>query len=289
MITDTHAHLFWESFKADLEEVLKRSAEAKVTGIINVGVDVNTSQIALDQLPSLPNLTAYSSIGIHPHEAVIYAENPEASIQIAIQELEKIYLSNPEKVVAVGECGLDYLIHANDIHPDIPLGIEETKALQRKLFQAQIELAKRLNLPLLIHCRDDRSQNPENCEAWDEVLELASSHFGVLHCYSGKSLTTQKALKTNFYFSFAGNLTYPKNEYLREAVKIIPLEKILVETDCPFLPPQTHRGMRNEPSFITAIVETIAQIKNEPITTVQKALSQNFQKLLARKQNTNTV
>ncbi len=279
MIIDTHAHLYWENFKDDLDEVIKRALDAGITGVINVGVDIKTSQKVLEQLESLQKLTAYSSIGTHPHEAVVYANNLDESIQKDIDKLEEIYNQNPEKVIAVGECGLDFLLNRNDIHPEISLSIEEPKSLQRKLFKAQIDLAKKLNLPLLIHCRDDRSQNPTNSECWNEVLDLVKDHFGVLHCYSGMMETTQKALNGNFLFSFAGNLTYPKNEYLKEAVKVIPLDRILVETDCPFLPPQSKRGTRNEPCYITETLKTIADIKNMPLKEVELAIYQNTSQL----------
>lgn len=253
MITDTHAHLYWDSFKEDLDEIIKRALERGVTTIYNIGVDVETSQKALEQLSYLEQkgLVAYSSIGIHPHEALRYAQGKH--LEEDIKKLEAIYHQNPEKVKFVGECGLDFL------------NIDEPgKKMQLALFQAQIDLAKKLNLPLSIHCRDDRSKDPNNTECWDKVIEMTKDHFGIYHCYSGLAQTTSHILQnTNFKFSFAGNLTYPNNQYLRDAVKIIPEDRIVVETDCPFLPPQSRRGTRNEPAFITETVGLIAKLKTE--------------------------
>lgn len=260
MLTDTHAHLYWDSFKEDFNEVIKRSLEAGVSIIINVGVDLEKSKVAA-KLES-EEVKFYSTVGIHPHEAIKY--DSDASLQKDIDKLEEIYQSNPEKVVAVGECGLD---------------IDSTD-LQIKLLQSQVNLAKKLNLPLIIHCRDDRSQNPENSECWNKIIELTKEHFGIYHCYSGLSQTTNYILQTtNFLISFAATITYPKNEYLREAARIIPIERIVLETDCPFLPPQNKRGQRNEPSSVKEIAELIAQLKGVPLEKVASQTTKNAKKL----------
>lgn len=295
MLIDTHAHLYWDLYQDDLDEVIKHSINAGVTTIINVGVDVELSKKALRQaqgkLQKIPeNFTMYSTIGIHPHEALRFASLSQGKLFEEIEALEQIYLSNPEKVVAVGECGLDYYLDRNDIYPDITLPPEQmskapsqnkVKQLQRQLFQAQIGLAKKLDLTLIIHCRDDRSQNPTNTEAWDKVLQMVGSHPTILHCYSGLSHTTNYILQTtNLLVSFAATITYPKNEYLREAAKILPLEKIVLETDCPFLPPQSKRGQRNEPSSVLEIAQLIAELKQIPLEEVVKQTTKNVNKLL---------
>src|SRR3989344_9390311 len=257
MLIDTHAHLYWPDYKDDFDEVVQRSLDAGVNTIINVGVDVEKSKIALRQaqgkLSEIPGFSVYSTIGIHPHEAVKYLSDPSVSIHKDIERLEEIYQNSSAKVVAVGECGLDYFF--SELDPSVaPLPQDNNKALQRKLFQAQIDLAKKLNLPLIVHCRDDRSKNPTNSEAWDEVLKMVGEHPTILHCYSGLPHTTNYLLRAaNLFVSFAANITYPKNEYLREAVKILPLNKILLETDSPFLAPQSKRGQRNEPSSVKEI------------------------------------
>lgn len=244
MLTDTHAHLYWDSFKEDFDEVIKRALDAGVSTIINVGVDVETSKKALQQVKTYPwpkGLQVFSTFGIHPHESNSYND-----VWIH-EEIDK-------SVIAIGECGLDF----KDAD-------EQTKDNQRKLFQAQIDLAKKLNLPLIVHCR----------EAWDEVLAMTKNNFGIYHCYSGLPLITQKVLSTKFLVSFAGNLTYPKNEYLRAAAKIIPLDRIVLETDCPFLPPQSKRGQRNEPAGIREVALLIAELKGLSLEEVAKQTSLN--------------
>ncbi len=285
MLIDTHAHLYWESFEKDFHEVIKRSIDSGVTTIINVGVDVELSQKALRQtqgkLASIPGLTAYSTIGIHPHEAVKYFPNLGVSIHNDIIKLEQIYQSSTTKVVAVGECGLDFYFDNNSDHNPSSLPIEKQKELQKKLFQAQINLARKLNLPLIVHCRDDRSVNTENCEAWDEVLTMIGNHPAILHCYLGLLHTTNYILQTtNLLVSFAATITYPKNEYLRAAAKIIPLDRMVLETDCPFLPPQSKRGQRNEPANVLEIAQTIADLKEIPVDKVASQTTKNAEKIL---------
>ncbi len=288
-LVDTHAHIFWDSYKEDLDQVLDRCVENGVTTIVNVGVDVSLSQKALTQVESLQNksfstgvekyITFYSSIAIHPEEAIKYFENEE-QMQKDVDALEEIYKQNPEKVIAVGECGLDYDYFTRQDYLPENISIETAKELQIKLFQLQIDLAKKLNLPLLLHVRDNRSENPDNSECWDLSLEMTKDHFGILHCYSGLMPTTKKALDSDFLVSFAGNITYKKNEYLREAIKFLPLEKIVLETDCPFLAPQSIRGQRNEPSSVKEVAELIAELKNLSFEEVSSQTSQNFFKLI---------
>jgi TatD DNase family protein len=273
MLVDTHAHLFWDSFKEDFDDVIQRSVDAGVEVVINVGVDVELSRVA-SQLEN-DKIKIYSSIAIHPEGAIRYFNN-ESKIEQDISELEKIYLSNPNKVIAIGECGLDFAYFKWDDYLPKDISIEQAKNLQRKLLQAQIDLAKKHNLPLLLHVRDDRSENPELIECWDEIFEMAGDHFGILHCYSGLGKTTRRAMDSNFLVSFAGNLTYKKNEYLKDAVKLLPLEKIVLETDCPFLPPQSIRGKRNEPSSVKEIAELIAEIKGVTFEEVATQTTQNF-------------
>lgn len=280
-LIDTHAHLFWDSYTEDFDQVIERAIDAGVTTAVNVGVDIEKSQIAADLKTDNPLMKFYSSIGIHPHEAYKYrGEGQELSIKLGedIAALEEIYKKNPEKVIAVGECGLDSLF--NPRYAPNGETLEQLMELQRKLLKAQVDLAKKLNLPILVHCRDDRSKNPEKTQCWDEVVELTKDWKGIYHCYSGLLPTTNYILQnTNFLLSFAGNLTYPKNDYLKEAVKIIPLERIVLETDCPFLPPQSIRGKRNEPSSVKEIAQAIAEIKNIPAEQVGKVTTDNFLRL----------
>ncbi len=318
MLIDTHAHLYWDSFKDDLDQVIQRAVRAGVTTIINVGVDVETSRQAVQVSKKLalsgPVLNVaevvegFSSIGIHPEEVLKYTTH---GIHQDIEKLEQIYHSDTSRVIAVGECGLDFLFANSPWSPPspttvIPSDSEESldsfqnksgdssalpqndkvnseliKSLQIKLFQAQIDLAKKLGLPLLVHCRDDRSKDPESAEAWTKVIEMVGNQSAILHCYSGLLQTTNSALRTtNLTFSFAGNLTYPQNNYLREAVKLIPLDRIVLETDCPFLPPQSVRGQRNEPIGVVEVAKTIAELKDVDIEVVARQTTTTAIKIL---------
>lgn len=268
-LVDTHAHLYWESYEQDFDEMIQRALDSGITSIINVGVDLEKSQVALDQVQNTKwpeGLSVYSTIGIHPHEAVKYQTE---SLQEDVEKLEQIYLSAPEKVIGVGECGLDYL----EVN-------EQTKELQKELFRSQIDLARKLNLPLIVHCRDDRSKNPENSECWDEVLEMVGDYQTILHCYSGLASTTEKVLKTpNLIVSFAANITYPKNEYLREAAKVLPLDRIILETDSPFLAPQSKRGQRNDPSAVLEIAQLIAELKGVSVEEIAAQTTENAKRV----------
>ncbi|MBI2315216.1 TatD family hydrolase [Candidatus Daviesbacteria bacterium] len=284
MLIDTHAHLYWDSFKDDFNDVIQRALDADITTIINTGVDVEKSQIALDQTnnTNLPEgLSVYSTIGIHPHEAPKYSDKEQETsdkLEGDIKELQTVYSTNPKKVVAVGECGLDYLFNPEFIPS--ALSLDQVKALEVKLFQAQIDLAKRLKLPLVVHSRDDRSQNHENTECWDKVIEMTKDHFGIYHCYSGLPQTTDSVLQnTNFLISFAANITYPKNEYLRKAAKIIPLDRIILETDSPFLSSQSRRGQRNEPATVKEIAQLIAELKGSSLKEVAKQTTTNAKRV----------
>lgn len=284
MLIDTHAHLYWESYLEDLKEVIQRALNAGVSTIINIGVDVETSKKALDQvkqeLSQVSGLKSYSTIGIHPHESHKYSSDSDTLIQKEMEKLEEIYRSDPATVIGVGECGLDFFLEGNPDFTSSSLTLLQVKDLQKKLFQAHIKLAEKLNLPLIVHCRDDRSKNPENSECWDEVLDLIGDLPTILHCYSGLEQTTQKALKKeNALISFAANITYPKNEYLREAIKIIPLEKIILETDCPFLAPQSKRGQRNESSAVKEIAELIANLKGITFEEVADQTTKNAKRI----------
>lgn len=280
MLIDTHAHLYWEYFKDDLDQVIQRSIDAKVNTIINVGVDVELSEKAARQLGNLrqiPGLTTYSTIGIHPHEAVKY--DSDESIHRDIDKLRHIYQSGAGKVVAVGECGLDFFFDPQ--FTTTSLSQSEIKQLQRQLFQAQIDLSQKLNLPLLVHCRDDRSQNPQNSEGWDEALEMIDKHPAILHCYSGLPPITSYILHTpNLLVSFAANITYPKNQYLRQAAKTLPISKICLETDSPFLAPQSKRGQRNEPANVLEIARLLADIKGLSLEQVESQTTQNVKTFL---------
>lgn len=288
MLVDTHAHLFWDSFQEDFEAILERALAAGVKTMINIGVDPESNRKVI-KLKS-DKIQFFSSLGIHPHEFLRFAQDKlplDVSIHQEMEGVEQLYkesISNPacSPVVAIGECGLDYLFEQNPgwIPSDIPKA--QVKILQQKLFSTQVELAKKFNLPLIVHTRDTRSFDPTEISskkaestAWEDVFKFISGVNGVFHCYSAPIELLPQVLKTNFYISFAATLTYPKNEHLRQAAKQIPLERILLETDCPFLPPQNQRGKRNEPSFILETAKVLAEIKGLSLEETAKQTTKN--------------
>ncbi|MFH0937644.1 MAG: TatD family hydrolase [Candidatus Daviesbacteria bacterium] len=265
-LIDTHAHLAWDKFQPDLDQVIDRTYQNGVRAVINIGTSIETSEAAVKL--DCPEINCFSSIGLHPHETS-YLTTDE-SIREHIDKLEKIYKDNPKKVVAVGECGLDYYFEGNSDFIPSSTSQEELKTLQKKLFQAQIDLAKKLNLPLIIHSRD----------SWSDIFfPTLSAVTGVFHSFTSNLEDAQKALDLGFYLSFSCMITYPKNQYLRDLIQKLPLEKILIETDSPFLPPQILRGTRNEPGNVIEVAKTIAEVKNLSLKEVSQITSQNAIKL----------
>lgn len=266
---DSHAHLYWEDYQQDFDAVIQRALDAGLTHIINIGVDLKTSKKALKQAQQIKQLKVYCTIGIHPGD---YLDSPslldDESIHKMLKQLEQLYRGAPDKIKAVGECGLDYYFPTNP-------PTDNTKNQQRLLFNTQIELAKKLHLPLVIHCRD----------AWEEVFNCLTLHpkgaklQGVFHCWSGSYQDAQKVLSLGFYISFAGNITYPKAHSLRQIAQLTPLDRILIETDSPFLSPQEQRGRRNEPANLIAVAKTITEVRGISLQQVTRQTSQNTKQL----------
>lgn len=266
MLVDTHAHLYWDSYKEDLDQVLKRCLQSEVGLIINIGTDLESSKQAVKQSQEIKAPKVYATIGFHPHEGNIL-DNQE-KIKQAILDLEDLYINNKDRVVGIGECGLDY--HFQDEFNRSLLSTDELKKIQLYLYKAQVNLTKKLNLPLIIHCR----------EAWGEIFipELTGTT-GVFHNFSGSRENAWEAIELGFYLSFSCVVTYPKNQYLRDLIKDLPLQKIVTETDCPFLPPQKTRGERNESANIFEVIKIISAVKKQDLEKVSGAIFQNSQKL----------
>lgn len=266
MLIDTHTHLYYEKFGPDLEDIIARAIQAGVTHIINIGADLESSRKAIEFKNS--QIKSFATIGIHPHEVINLTS--DESIHANIEKLEQLYQSQPDQIVAIGECGLDYHFDENPDHSSTPLSLEKQIELQKKLFLSQIDLAKKLNLPLMIHCRD----------AWSDIfVPRLNGTRGTFHHFTSTQDDAQKALDLGYYLSFSCVVTYPKNEHLREIIKQIPLDKILIETDSPFLPPQNIRGQRNEPANVIEVVKVIAQVKNLSFDQVAQQTFLNAQKL----------
>lgn len=261
MLIDTHAHLNFQSFKDDFEEVLHRSHEEGVEKIINVGADLDSSQKAVEIAQKYDS--CFASVGIHPHHAGNH-EDMEKSKK-TLGELAQ----NP-KVVAIGECGLDYHSYQNG-------GITDPQK-QKELFLDHLDLAQKLNLPVIFHCRDAHDDILKFLEPY-AISHKPSAIRGVFHCFSGDQNFLEAILEMGFYVGFDGNITYKSAKNLRERVNEAPLEKLLLETDCPYLPPEPFRGLRNEPKNVRIIAQAVAEIKALSLTQIEKYSTQNAQNL----------
>ena len=250
MLTDSHCHLYLNGLADDLEAVLERAMENGVMRLICVGIDLTTSLSCLELSESYSGV--FAAAGIHPHEAGDVPDN-------YLHRLEEL-LRHP-KMVAVGEIGLDYYRNRSD------------PAVQKKIFQAQIELARSLNKPIIFHNRNaDRDVI--------SVLKESNAGRGVAHCFSSDLNTAQAFIDLGFYISFAGNLTF-KNSSLSEVARALPLESILIETDAPFLSPAPFRGKRNEPARARRVAEALAEIRGRPFEEVAESTNRNTETLFA--------
>lgn len=248
---DTHCHLHFSEYDQDRETVLQRSWESGIDALILVGCDAEDSCQAMTLAQSVPN--AFFSAGFHPHEASRWNFDKK-------QKLEELSLH--PKCVAVGEVGLDYY---RNLSP---------KEDQQKVFIEMTTLAKSRGLPLIIHSR----------QAADEMVSLLKEQgpfpsSGVMHCFSGDSKYLQDCLKLGFYISFAGNLTFANAQELRERAAEVPMERLLAETDCPYLTPVPFRGTRNEPCRITHTIAKLAEIQKKSPEEMAEAAARNARRL----------
>jgi TatD DNase family protein len=276
-LIDTHAHLdFYTETPTERYEVLRRAYDAGVHTILAIGIGEGPAtmhqalEIAIttggDGLP-----TIYASAGIHPQEAA-------SATAEALAKLEA--LAAEERCIAVGEIGLDYYHFDN---PEI--------SVQQQAFIAQMRLAAKVRKPIVIHCRTSElatAQAKEKfgaADAWEDLLDLIAEHWtptglgGIMHCFSGSVEQAQRSLAANFYLSFAGNLTYPRSQVIRDAALMAPSHRILVETDAPFLAPIPLRGQRNEPAFVTHTAAALAELRGISPEELATVTSTNFKNL----------
>ena len=259
MYTDSHAHLDGKRFDADRAEVIVRANQAGVSTLLAIGNGDGPGTGTLDCAIKLAQQYdwIYAAVGVHPHEAALAKPSD-------FDELER--LAKSPKVIAWGEIGLDYFY---DHSP---------RDVQQRVFQQQMEMARAAKLPIIIHCRP--SNNSEN--AWDDVLRLigenwATSGFGgVLHCFTGTVDHARAALDLGFMISFAGNITFPKAQSIRDAASIVPLDRMFIETDCPYLAPAPHRGQRNEPAFVVEVARQIGELRNLSCEEIGQQTTANF-------------
>lgn len=247
MLFDTHAHLNDDKFACDLPEVIKRAEEAGVLKIANVGYDLPSSLEAIKIAKKYPGM--YAVIGVHPHDADTLDEE-------LLYKL-KVYAREPE-VVAIGEIGLDYY---RDLSP---------RDIQRDAFRKQIRLAAELKKPIVIH---DRDAHEDTMQILRE--EKAGTNGGILHCFAGSWEMARFCMSMGFHISIAGPVTYSNANKLLEIAKLVPLDRLLVETDCPYLTPHPYRGKRNEPARVRVTAEKIAQLRNITLEKLAEATTAN--------------
>ncbi|MDQ0216209.1 TatD DNase family protein [Oikeobacillus pervagus] len=251
MLFDTHVHLNDEQYDQDLDKVINRAKETGVTNMIVVGFDQRTIEKAMDLIEKYDFL--YASVGWHPVDAIDMKEEH-------LQWLEE--LSNHPKVVALGEMGLDY-------HWD-----KSPKEVQKEVFRKQIQLAKRVKLPIIIH----------NREATEDIVtiikeEEAAEVGGIMHCFSGSVETAKECMDMNFYISLGGPVTFKNAKKPKEVAAEVPLDRLLIETDCPYLAPHPYRGKRNEPALVKLVAEQIAEIKGLSLEEIASQTNRNAKKL----------
>jgi TatD DNase family protein len=265
MFIDSHAHLEGKRYDSDRDEVLARAKQNGVEAYLAIGngdgPETADCGIRLaekyDGKPEYPRI--WASVGIHPHEAHLADEKAYARLAS---------WARYPKVIAWGEIGLDYFY---DHSP---------REIQKTVFLRQMELAKAAKLPIIIHCRP--SENNEN--AWDDCLAMITEHWspgglsGILHCFTGSVAHARRALDLGFIISFAGNITFPKAQPIRDVAQMVPLDRMLIETDSPYLAPIPHRGQRNEPAFVTEVACQIGELRNLSAVEIGSRTTQNFYK-----------
>ncbi len=254
---DTHCHLNFDAYDADRDAVIDRALAAGVTRLINPGVDQSSSRAAVEL--ALHYAHIYAAVGIHPNDTAHFSADDLTWIEA---------LAGEAKVVAVGEIGLDY--HWDD----------SPKAMQFRAFEAQLALAARLELPVIIHNRDASDDLIGILENWGRALPPSlKDRPGVLHSFSAPHQIAERALAAGFYLGFTGPITFKNADDLRRIAACVPLDRILTETDAPFLTPTPHRGKRNEPAYIPLIVERLASLKAIPVAQMIEATNANADRL----------
>jgi TatD DNase family protein len=250
-IIDSHAHVVREFFQEEQAEVIKRAFDSGLTHMVNPGVTVNDLEELLQINAKHKNISI--AVGQHPHDAKDFSSDMRDRLQ---ESLEK------HDLVAVGECGLDYYYNNSE------------RDAQLSCFREQIRLARRYNKPVIVHCRD----------AWDEAFQCLTEEGrgevrGVFHCFTGGPEVLPAIRKLGFYVSFSGILTFGSAKNIQEAAPLVDEDKILVETDCPFLAPQKVRGKRNEPSYVWFVAEKLAALRNSTLEDVAQKASDNARML----------
>ncbi len=247
MLFDSHAHYDDDRFDKDRDNVLKSLKDYNVGNIINIGSSMETSRVSVELSQKYDFV--YASAGVHPSET---GELLDADME----ELKE--LAGHNKVKAIGEIGLDYHYLPDDVEPEI----------QKKWFKRQLLLAKELSMPVIIHDRESKGE----CI---EILKEMNVSKGVFHCYSGSAETAKELIKMGFMISFTGVVTFKNARRAIEALKVIPMDRIMIETDCPYMAPEPYRGERNFSGYVGRVAEKIAEIKELPYEDVVKITEDN--------------
>ncbi len=250
-VVDSHCHVVREDFADDQSEVIERALAGGVKYLINPGCSLADADEVLALTQKYEPL--FGAVGIHPHEAKTWDEKSEQRL--------RDYASH-EKIIGIGECGLDYFY--NHSEPDV----------QQEVFAAQVRIALDLDLPVIVHCRD----------AWDECMDIIEREGkkkvrGVFHCFTGGPDLLPRIAELGFYISFSGIVTFKKSEEIQKAAAQAPEDRILVETDCPYLAPQKVRGKRNEPVYVWMVAEKVAELRNTPLEVTAASCLQNARTL----------
>jgi len=256
MFVDSHAHIDGTEFDSDREQVIQRARDAGVSAILNIGTGDPHSG-ALERAVELAEAHAdiYTAIGIHPHDARFY---DDAAEQLIIK-----LSTQSSRVIAWGEIGLDF--HYDNSPRDVQL----------RVFRRQLQLAGEAKLPVIIHTR----------EAEPETVDILKSQVaggnppGIMHCFSGSSWLAQQAIDLGFYLSFSGIVTFKKAEELRTIAKQVPLDQLLIETDCPFLTPVPYRGKRNEPAYVVEVARCLADLHGVSVEEMGRITAANFARI----------
>lgn len=248
MLIDAHAHLDDEAFDADRDEVIRKIEEAEMM-VVNAGSDIKTSEFSVELSRKYDFI--YACIGIHPHEA---AKAPEDYLETLRQ------MAKYEKVVAIGEIGLDYYYHFCD------------KDTQKKVFAEQLALAKELDLAVVVH---DREAHQDTLK----ILQESGIKKGLMHCYSGSLEMAEEFMEMGFYFSFGGTITFKNAKRPKEVASKLPLDRILLETDCPYLTPEPYRGKRNDPAKVEIIARVLSDLRGISKEEVERTTTSNAQQL----------
>jgi TatD DNase family protein len=252
-LIDSHAHIDFPQFDDDRDAMLERARAAGIETLLAIGTGPGPEKLDSALPYAEQHDWIYASVGIHPHEA-------EKITPEHLAELEK--LAQHPRVIAFGEIGLDF-------HYDL-----SPREIQGRVFREQLAIAHAAKLPIIIHCRD----------AWPECLAILEEAWrgtglgGILHCFSGTEAEAKQGIEMGFLVSFAGNVTYPKSQNLRDVSKVLPLSSLLIETDSPYLSPQPVRGRRNEPANVAEVARTLATVRDLAVEEVGAATAANFRR-----------